>query len=243
MDSEHLTGSTVPPASPGDSRQPGRLVRALRRVLAGHWGKILVIWALVTGSLVFVIFSCFRPVYESVSILRSEPPIDLMRQPGAAKAWEPFLQTQVELIRSAPVLRAALTKHEVAVTRLVREAKDPESAIRSRLKVNVVPGTYLIEMRLRSSDPEDGPAIVNAVVGQYVSTAGGATKIKPIDRARPGIFLGDARWKLATMTPVGVLAVVLCLPLVAELRSGGVSGRHEKPHRAADNAGAPTAES
>jgi hypothetical protein len=247
MDSEHPSGSSVPPASPGHSRRPGHLVRALRRILAGHSGKILVIWTLVTVSLVFVIFGRFRPVYESVSLLRVEPPIDLRSQPGAAKAWEPFLQTQVELIRSAPVLRAALTKPEVAMTRLVREAKDPESEIRSRLRVNVVPGTYLIEVRLRSPNSQDLPAIVNAVVGQYVSTAStsasAARLIRTIDTARKPVFLGDARWKLATMAPVGVLAVVLGLFLVAELSSGGVAGRHETPHRATDDAGAPSAES
>jgi hypothetical protein len=162
-------------------------------------------------------------------------------QPGAAKEWESSLQTEVELIRSAPVLSAALTRKEVAATRLVREAKDPESEVRSRLKVKVVRGTFLIELRLRSPNPEDGPAIVNEVVAQYVSTASGAVKIRPIDRARPGVFLGDARPKLAAMTPVGVLAVVLSLFLVAELCSGGVAGRHEKPLPAVDDAGAPAA--
>jgi hypothetical protein len=133
MDSEHPTGSTVPPASPSHSRRPSRLVRALRRVLASHWGKILVIWALVTGSLGFVIFNRVRPAYESVSLLRLEPPADRLIQPGAATEWEPFLQTQVEQIRSAPVLSAALTKNAVAATRLVREAQDPESEITSTL--------------------------------------------------------------------------------------------------------------
>jgi hypothetical protein len=211
-------------------------------MLADHWGKMLVIWALVTGSLVFVIFNRFRPVYESSSLLRIEPPIERMMQPGAARALEPVLQTQVELILSAPVLRAALTGREVAATRLVREAKDPESEVRSRLKVNVVPGTYLIELRFRSHNPRDGASIVNAVVAQYVSTAGSAMRIKPIDRAGLGVFLGDARWKLTTMTPVGVLAVVLGLFLVAELCSGGVAGRHDKPLRAADDAGPPSAD-
>jgi hypothetical protein len=107
MDSEHPSGPIVPPASLGHSRRPGRLVPALRRVLAGHWGKILVIWALVTVGLVFVIHNRIHPAYESFSLLRIEPPAGVLFKPGAnpATEWEPFLRTQVELIRSAPVLR------------------------------------------------------------------------------------------------------------------------------------------
>ena len=90
----------------------------------------------------------------------------------------------MELIRARAVLSAALTKNEVAATRLVREAKDPESEIRSRLQVDVMPGTYLIRVALISPYPKDGPAIVNEVVAQYVSTASGAVQLKPIDPAR-----------------------------------------------------------
>jgi hypothetical protein len=198
------------------------LVRALRRVVADHWGKILVIWLLVTISLVFVIHTRIRPAYESVSLLRLEPPDDRLIQVGAdpATTWESFLQTQVERIQSAPVPRAALTKNEVAATRLVREAKDPESEIRSRLRVHPIHGKNLIRVALVSPYPKDGPAIVNGVVAQYVSTAGGTVQVRPIDPARAGALLRDARLKLATMTPIGVLAVVLGLFLVAELCSG-----------------------
>jgi hypothetical protein len=131
----------------------------------------------------------------------------------------------------------------VAATALVREAKDPESAIRSRLQVHVIPGTYLIQVRLISPYAKGSSVIVNEVVAQYVSIAGGAVPIKTIDPARtPAAPSADARLKLMKLTPVGVLAVVLGLFLFAELCSGGVAGRHEKPLGAADDAGGPAAE-
>ena len=176
MDNEDRLEPTVsapPPAPEGAAPAPNRFFQAMLRFIPNHWSKILMVWVVLTGGLVIAINKRVKPMYESSSLLRIEPAnrdlFNLERK--ADETFESFLQTQVELIRSANVVSAALTDKDVATTKLVREAKDPESEIRSRLQVGIVEGTYLIRVALTSLEPKDGPAIVNKVVASYISVA------------------------------------------------------------------------
>jgi len=176
MDTEERPEPTLPaplPPPAGAAPRPRRIGQAIRRVIPHHWGKILVLWLVLTGGLVFMINKRIKPRYESTSILRIEPASRDLFGLGlnSSESFDAFLQTQVELIRSANVLSAALTDERVAGTTLVREAKDPESEIRARLQVGVVEGTYLIRVALTSLEPEAGPVIVNEVVRKYINVA------------------------------------------------------------------------
>ena len=168
-----LADASLLPAPGGASPGPINIVHAMLRVIVHHWWKILAIWAVLTGGLVFAINKRVKPTYESSSLLRIEPANRDLFNLGlnSAEAFDPFLSTQVELIKSANVLSAALTNKKVATTTLVREAKDPESALRSQLQVGIVGGTYLIRVALTSLEPEDGPVIVNEVVARYIYVA------------------------------------------------------------------------
>ena len=165
-----LADASLLPAPAGASPGPINIVQAMLRVIAHHWWKILAIWAVLTAGLVFAINKRVKPTYESSSLLRIEPANRDLFNLGlnSAEAFDPFLQTQVELIRSPNVLSAALTNKKVATTTLVREAKDPESELRSQLQVGIMAGTYLIRVALTSLEPEDGPVIVNEVVARYI---------------------------------------------------------------------------
>ena len=168
-----LADASLLPAPGGASPGPINIVQAMLRVIAHHWWKILAIWAVLTGGLVIAINKRVKPTYESSSLLRIEPANRDLFNLGlnSAEAFDPFLQTQVELIRSTNVLSAALTEKNVAMTTLVKEAKDPESELRSRLQVGIVGGTYLIRVALTSLEPGDGPVIVNEVVDRYMNVA------------------------------------------------------------------------
>ena len=167
------TVSALPPAPEGAWPAPNPFFQAMLRVIPNHWWKILMVWVVLTGGLVIAINKRVQPMYESSSLLRIEPANrDLFNlEPKADETFETFLQTQVELIRSANVVSAALTDKNVAATNLVREAKDPENELRARLQVGIVGGTYLIRVALASLEPKDGPDIINAVVASYISVA------------------------------------------------------------------------
>jgi polysaccharide biosynthesis transport protein len=167
-----LADASLLPAPGGASPGPINIVQAMVRVITHHWWKILAIWAVLTGGLVFAINQRVKPTYESSGVLRIEPMNrDLFGLGLNSEAFGTFLQTQVELIRSANVLSAALTDKKVAGTTMVKEAPDPQSELRSKLQVGVVEGTYFIRVALTSLEPEDGPVIVNEVVKQYITVA------------------------------------------------------------------------
>ena len=154
-----LADASLLSASGGASPGSINIVQVMLRVITHHWWKILAIWVILTGGLVVAINKRVKPTYESSSLLRIEPANRDLFNLGlnSAEAFDPFLQTQVELIRSANVLSATLAEKNVAVTALVREAKDPESELRGRLQVGILGGTYLIRVGLTSLDPRTGP--------------------------------------------------------------------------------------
>src|SRR5262249_26036211 len=112
--------------------------------------------------------------YESSSLLRVEPAKGNLFSAGTeAEVFDHFLQTQVELIRSPSVVSRALAAGGTRVTgtALLRDAVDPESELRGRLHVGVLPGTYLIRVGVTTPDPADGPAIISEVVKAYLAMA------------------------------------------------------------------------
>jgi hypothetical protein len=147
--------------------------QAMRRLVTKHWWRILAIWAVLTAVLSYVIYVRVKPMYESSSLLRVEPATtDLYGLGTETEAFGQFLQTQVELIRSPAVVSSAIASNpKAAATALLRESRDPEGELRGRLQVGVLGGTYLIRVGLTTSDPNDGPIIINEVVKAYLAVA------------------------------------------------------------------------
>jgi hypothetical protein len=164
------------------------------RGLPGRVWKILAAWAVLTAVLIAVINECVHPLYESASLVRVEPAraINLFGVDDEPEVFAHYLQTQVELIKSPSVVSSALAAmaadFRFGTPALLREARDPESEIRGRLDVRIVPGTYLIRVALASPQPNDSPAIVNTVVQKYQdvatawSNAKNDSRIKRLDK-------------------------------------------------------------
>ncbi len=113
MDSEDRPEPTVPASRPTSirglpRRDRGASARQSAASYPDHWGKILTLWAVLTAALVYALSATGKPMYESFSLVRVEPSrFDLFNaglSSGAAEAFAPFLQTQVELLRSPNVL-------------------------------------------------------------------------------------------------------------------------------------------
>jgi hypothetical protein len=169
MDSKEMP-ELPEPALPRRSR----IGQAMRRALAKHWGKILATWVVWTVGLASIIYLRVRPTYESSSLLRVEPATtNLFGVVGdEPEAFDHFLQTQVELIKSPSVVSTAIASGpKVTGTALLRGSRDPESELRARLQVGVLRGTYLIRVGLTTPEPADGPAILSEVVQAYLALA------------------------------------------------------------------------
>ena len=173
----------TPPALLGDGSLPAtidgatggtiNLVQVMLSAITHHWWKMLAIWVVLTAGLAYAVHVRVKPLYETFSLLRVEPSHqDLFNLGmGSAEVFHHFLVTQVQLFTSPNVLVAAQSNRNVAATEIVKNAKDPETELRGRLQVGVVPETYLIRVAMTSPKPEEASVIINEVVNAYLEVA------------------------------------------------------------------------
>jgi polysaccharide biosynthesis transport protein len=138
-----------------------------------HWWRILLLWLAVSAPLVYVIWLFVQPTYQASSMLRVEPSApnlfaasNLHASAGGGSAV-PFLQTQVQIIKSDSVLDAALAMPTVSIIPSIKESEDPKTDLRKKMLVEAVEEAYLISVKLESKEPHDAMVIVNAVVESY----------------------------------------------------------------------------
>ena len=145
-------------------RQPGLFRRALR-----HRKGFLIAWLFGLGLAWSWIYLDVKPVYRAASLLRVDPVIsDLYGVRGTGEQHDTFLGTQAQLITSPSVLSVAKINPAVAALPRIRAVLDPEQELRKVVSVGGVPGTYLLEVSMTSSDPHEAAVIVNAVVDAFL---------------------------------------------------------------------------
>ena len=121
-------------------------------------------------SLVVPDLDVLPPTYEAFSLLRVEPsnfsllPSDNERN---TTARIPYLQTQVQLIKSDRVLDMAVANPMVSNLPSIKQSDDPIDYLRKDLTVENVQDAYLIRVGLESKIPSEAATIVNAVVDAY----------------------------------------------------------------------------
>jgi capsular exopolysaccharide synthesis family protein len=146
------------------------ILRAIKR----HWWMIGLLWTVLSTALAILIYVGIKPRYEATSLLRVEPVgRDLFGLgAGAADSFEPFLQTQVHLIKGTDVLLAAAADPTVAKQPTITSAEDVELELNRLLQVGVIPGTFLIKVSMESISAAETSAVVNAVVRAYLQAVG-----------------------------------------------------------------------
>jgi polysaccharide biosynthesis transport protein len=145
------------------------VLRAARR----HWWKILVLWGLLSGGLMFLAYHKINISYEATALLivrSTAPPI---YEPGTMVAdIGRFQKTQVDLVTSSDVLADTLATHpDLTKLPLLQESEDPEADIRKALRVQIRPETSLITVSLSSEDRKEAVDIVDDVVEAYLKSA------------------------------------------------------------------------
>jgi hypothetical protein len=179
-DSSSYSEGSPPQADPVAETSPGATARNRPRSilgrLAGHWKGILLTWLLVSAPVAYAIYRIEVPTYEAFSLLQVEPMRELLfaierQNPMDLQGFEPYLQTQVQLITSDRVLDSALgADPRIAQLPMIRESEDPTGDLRRKLKVEVVDKhSYLIRVALATGDPQQSAMIVNAVVDAYMA--------------------------------------------------------------------------
>jgi polysaccharide biosynthesis transport protein len=156
------------PATPQVS--PQLILHGLNR----NWWRILLLWLVVSAPLAFLIYQLVEPTYEAFSLLQIEPTKEFLfaisAQNPDRQAFEPYLQTQVQLITTDMVLDAAIsTDPRIKDLPMIKASEDPKADLRKEMVVEIVnKNTYLIRVALASRNPDEAAMIVNAVVDTYM---------------------------------------------------------------------------
>jgi len=158
--------------------EPARSVnifRATLRALSRHWWQILLLWGLATGGLCFLIIKKVKPMYAADAVLRVEPSHRDILNTGmySQENIATFMETQVQLIKSANVLSQSLTDPLVVSQPSLNQSKvnDPEGELRRLLEVSQVTGSYLLQVQWTSESPQESAMIVNSVVNSYLKSS------------------------------------------------------------------------
>lgn len=148
------------------------LPKVALRAVARHWWQILGLWLAGTALAWYLIMSHVKPQFEAASLLRVEPSNrDLFGTGAAGESFEPYLETQVQLITSPNVIAAALADPKAASVKILKDSADPEAELRRKLLVSLVPRSYLIRVVMISPSAADAATAVNLVVDAYLKTA------------------------------------------------------------------------
>src|SRR4051812_2002831 len=148
--------------------------RLLFRGLVRNWWRILLFWHIVSLPLVFLVYKLIEPSYEAFSTLRVEPSKPELFGPSVrgmdSSGFQPYLETQRNLILTDRVLNEALADQALAKFPILKDtaSTDPRVDVRKKLLVNIIPGTYLIRVSYNSNNPNEAYEVVRAVVDAFV---------------------------------------------------------------------------
>lgn len=158
--------------SPPRPHEPPRTV-TLRFTLnaLGRWWKVaLPIGLLLAGLAGGAVWMSFEPKYEAsawLQIKETTPYIAFQAQQDRGYSGR-FAQTQIELMRSPPVLGPVLSRPEVARVPELTRQEDKMRWISKNLAVKQIGQSELYTISIPMSDPDDSRQVVNAVVAKYL---------------------------------------------------------------------------
>jgi len=143
-------------------------------VIFRHWPMAVIVFLFVVFC--GTVYSLTRTsMYTSTSqILVDTKPINLTDIKGAYDAGlsgitqREYIQTQIKLITSRPVMESAFIKLDLASHPSFQKAKDPIRSLSRIIKASPVRNTQLIEVSATRTDPTEAARIVDAVVSAYI---------------------------------------------------------------------------
>src|SRR5271157_3641078 len=120
---EVAVASPAPPSSPN--------FRMLLRGLARNWWLILLVWLVLAAPLMYLIYRNIEPTYQAFGMVKVESnQPDLFgpsMNPFGSNSHPTYLLTEIETMRSNPVLELALHDTLIANYDMVKNSKDPKN--------------------------------------------------------------------------------------------------------------------
>ncbi|MCA9213412.1 MAG: polysaccharide biosynthesis tyrosine autokinase [Planctomycetales bacterium] len=140
-----------------------------------RWWKFVVPATLIlVVALAAGVLYTFQPVFNAIASLRiqdSTPYVAFSdHRVDDRHDAKKYVHTQIELLRSRPILEQALSKPEIARIPEIAKRSDPVDWLATKALVILPKGdSELLEVSYAGPDPNDSAAVVNAVVDSYFS--------------------------------------------------------------------------
>ncbi len=153
---------------------PGVPQRGLLQVIwERRWIVILAVFACLAAG--FIYLAKATPIFTSTSRIYVEQrgPRIITESEGVMTQSKNYLYTQCELIKSAPILAAALEQPGIKQLKSFRGLDNPLGLLKGKLKATVGKKDDIIDVSYESAYPEEAAQIVNAIVDAYVSSNAG----------------------------------------------------------------------
>jgi polysaccharide biosynthesis transport protein len=112
-----------------------------------------------------------KPSYTATAYLIVRPPdaAPAVAPPLKPEDFAKFVQSQTVLLKSRPVVEAALKDPKVVKLKLGERTDDPVAWLTERLRTTVLLKQWLIDLSLTSDDPAEAATLANAVAGAYMT--------------------------------------------------------------------------
>lgn len=189
-------GKTNPdPATSSEQPAPsrGRVSWAdMAEIILVHFWKAVAVGILVAGATAWTLLS-EAPVHEARNVLLiqlgrdylfvPDAPVSGLRTPDPGD-MDIYVNAEIQLLTSSRVLEAALDK--VLATGLMVIGPDASraqllKALDDAISINLITGSYLIDIRVRSANPALARAVAEAVVDGYMQVRSSMVGVDPPD--------------------------------------------------------------
>lgn len=154
-------------------------------VLARSWKVVVPVGLLLAGVAAASLLYNYNPSYQATAILKIEDRSNglLFNGGSIGPGNQRFVRTQMEILRSDPVLLSVIADKKVGSISHVSHAKDRLAAIRQRLSISSIGGSELYQVRYTAPSPDDAQVVTAAVIEKYFE------KMDDDDRRRHGSLI------------------------------------------------------
>ncbi|MBW3596415.1 MAG: polysaccharide biosynthesis tyrosine autokinase [Planctomycetes bacterium] len=140
----------------------------LLHMVGRWWAPAAVLGLLLGAGGAALVWYLFEPKYEAIAWLKVDArPTHLAFEESRQQA-DPFLLTQMEIIRSPLILDAAVQRREFLLLPGMQEKPAPAEWLARKIGVRQVGQSELLQVSLEHPRPATSAAVVNAVVDSYL---------------------------------------------------------------------------
>jgi capsular exopolysaccharide synthesis family protein len=138
--------------------------------------EAVIIFFLSTVLITTVASFVIEPVYRStVTLMIDVESPNVLTTSGSVAldsqnyySYKDYLQTQMEVITSRPIIRAVFGQFDLSASKEYRQAPDPVKKFTKTISVEPLRDTRLIELRVDNKDPKLAAKIANTIAQIYV---------------------------------------------------------------------------